>query len=38
MFIGRNEEMEALKGVLDRSVATFIAIRGMRRIGKSRLK
>ena len=37
MFIGRDEEMETLKGVLDRRVATFIAIRGRRRIGKSRL-
>jgi AAA+ ATPase superfamily predicted ATPase len=37
MFIGRDEEMETLKGVFDRRVATFIAIRGRRRIGKSRL-
>ncbi|MBF5059062.1 AAA family ATPase [Candidatus Neptunochlamydia vexilliferae] len=37
MFIGREEEMEILKGCFRRRAATFVAIRGRRRIGKSRL-
>ena len=37
MFFGREEELEILKKSLSRRVATFIAIKGRRRIGKSRL-
>jgi len=37
MFIGREEEMKTLKGRLGRRSASFVAIRGRRRIGKSRL-
>jgi uncharacterized protein len=37
MFIGRKEELEVLKRSFGTRVATFIAIRGRRRIGKSRL-
>jgi len=37
MFIGREEEMKVLKGRLGRRSASFVAIKGRRRIGKSRL-
>lgn len=37
MFIGREEEMKTLKRMLGRRSASFVAIRGRRRIGKSRL-
>ena len=37
MFIGREEELETLKKCLKRKSPTFIAIRGRRRIGKSRI-
>ena len=37
MFIGREDELNTLKKSLDRRSATFIAIKGRRRIGKSRL-
>jgi uncharacterized protein len=37
MFIGREEEMETLKKLFGRRSASFVAIRGRRRIGKSRL-
>ena len=37
MFIGRKEELEVLKRSFGTRAATFIAIRGRRRIGKSRL-
>ena len=37
MFVGRNEEMDSLKKLFGRRTASFVAIRGRRRIGKSRL-
>ncbi|NGX50734.1 MAG: hypothetical protein K1060chlam2_00584 [Chlamydiae bacterium] len=37
MFIGREEELEALEKSLERKISSFVAIRGRRRIGKSRL-
>jgi hypothetical protein len=36
-FIGRNRELEALKGLLRKKSASLVVIRGRRRIGKSRL-
>ena len=36
-FIGREAEMNRLKGLLQRSSASLIVVRGRRRIGKSRL-
>ena len=36
-FIGREGEMSRLKGLLGKSSASFIVVRGRRRIGKSRL-
>ncbi|MES2204554.1 MAG: ATP-binding protein [Pseudomonadota bacterium] len=36
-FIGRKDELNALKGLLDKKVASLVVIRGRRRIGKSRL-
>jgi len=37
MFIGREEELKSLKEQLERKAASFVAIRGRRRIGKSRM-
>jgi AAA+ ATPase superfamily predicted ATPase len=37
MFVGREEEMKILKERMDRTAASFVAIKGRRRIGKSRL-
>lgn len=36
-FIGRREELRALKGLLNRRSASLIVVKGRRRIGKSRL-
>ncbi|MBF0105523.1 MAG: AAA family ATPase [Deltaproteobacteria bacterium] len=36
-FIGRREELNSLRGLLDKNMASFVVIRGRRRIGKSRL-
>src|SRR3990167_3870836 len=36
-FIGREPEMERLKGLLTKRSASLIVVRGRRRIGKSRL-
>ena len=36
-FIGRETEMERLKGLLNKKSASLIVARGRRRIGKSRL-
>ena len=36
-FIGREDELNTLKGLLDKKVASLVVIRGRRRIGKSRL-
>lgn len=36
-FVGRESEMERLKGLLNKKSASLIVIRGRRRIGKSRL-
>lgn len=36
-FIGRKSELNALKGLLSKRVASLVVIRGRRRIGKSRL-
>jgi AAA+ ATPase superfamily predicted ATPase len=36
-FIGREPEMERLKGLLNKKSASLIVVRGRRRIGKSRL-
>jgi len=36
-FIGRNEELEALKALLKKTTASLIVVKGRRRIGKSRL-
>lgn len=36
-FIGRNEELKKLKGLLNKKTASLVVIRGRRRIGKSRL-
>ena len=36
-FIGRETEMERLKGLLSKKSASLIVVRGRRRIGKSRL-
>ncbi|MCP5506024.1 MAG: AAA family ATPase [Chlamydiales bacterium] len=37
MFVGREEELKTLLNLLNRKKASFVAIRGRRRIGKSRL-
>lgn len=37
MFIGRHEELQLLKGLLKKKMASLVVIRGRRRIGKSRL-
>ncbi|MFM8453587.1 MAG: AAA family ATPase, partial [Gammaproteobacteria bacterium] len=37
MFIGRESELESLNQLLRKRVASFVVIRGRRRIGKSRL-
>ena len=37
MFIGREEELQTLQNLLSRGCSSFVAIRGRRRIGKSRL-
>ena len=36
-FIGRHEELSALKGLMSKRTASLVVIRGRRRIGKSRL-
>jgi AAA+ ATPase superfamily predicted ATPase len=36
-FIGRKKELEGLKGLLKKAIASLVVIRGRRRIGKSRL-
>jgi len=36
-FIGRNKELEGLKGLCKKNSASLVVIRGRRRIGKSRL-
>ena len=36
-FIGREPEMQRLKGLLNKKSASLIVVRGRRRIGKSRL-
>lgn len=36
-FIGREKELESLKGLLNRGKSSLVVIRGRRRIGKSRL-
>lgn len=36
-FIGRNKELESLKGLLRKKSSSLVVIRGRRRIGKSRL-
>lgn len=36
-FIGREKELEGLKGLLDKRTSSLVSIRGRRRIGKSRL-
>lgn len=36
-FIGRRQELEGLKGLLKKRVASLVVLRGRRRIGKSRL-
>lgn len=37
LFFGREHEMAMLKGLLDKKTASFVVIKGRRRIGKSRL-
>jgi len=37
MFVGRERELELLKGLWDKPVASLVVCRGRRRIGKSRL-
>lgn len=37
MFYGRTQELEALRSVQERKIASFVVIQGRRRIGKSRL-
>ena len=37
MFIGRKRELERLKGLWKKEIASFVVIKGRRRIGKSRL-
>lgn len=37
MFIGRKRELERLNGLWKKNVASFVVIKGRRRIGKSRL-
>jgi len=36
-FIGRKQELETLRRLLTKNVASLVVIRGRRRIGKSRL-
>lgn len=36
-FIGREKELESLKGLILKKSASLVVIRGRRRIGKSRL-
>ena len=36
-FIGRETEMDRLRGLLDKRSASLLVVRGRRRIGKSRL-
>ncbi len=36
-FIGREKELESLKGLLQKKSSSLVVIRGRRRIGKSRL-
>jgi uncharacterized protein len=37
MFIGREKELERLNGLKKKNIASFVVIKGRRRIGKSRL-
>ena len=37
MFLGREKELESLKLLLEKQVASLVACRGRRRIGKSTL-
>ena len=37
MFLGRNNELESLKSLLNKRTASLVALRGRRRIGKSTL-
>ena len=37
MFIGRKRELKRLKGLWKKNIASFVVIKGRRRIGKSRL-
>ena len=37
LFIGRNEELRLLRGLLDKRSASLVVIYGRRRVGKSRL-
>ncbi len=37
MFVGRKRELDRLKGLWKKNVASFVVIKGRRRIGKSRL-
>jgi len=37
MFVGRKRELERLNGLRQKSIASFVVIKGRRRIGKSRL-
>ena len=37
MFVGRKQELERLKGLWKKGIASFVVIKGRRRIGKSRL-
>ncbi len=37
MFIGRKKELDRLKGLWKKNIASFVVIKGRRRIGKSRL-
>lgn len=36
-FVGRAAELDRLKGFLKKTSASFVVVRGRRRIGKSRL-
>lgn len=37
MFVGRKRELDRLKGLWKKNIASFVVIKGRRRIGKSRL-
>jgi len=37
MFVGRKKELESLNGLWKKNIASFVVIKGRRRIGKSRL-